>query len=361
MKILYDSQIFFLQKYGGVSAYFANLVNHLNNNNNNADIFAPFYICQFFQDLKLEEFIKGKRIEKIPRNSTRIIKFINEIFFEIYAKIYKPDIVHFTYFEKKFNFNKTKKIITVYDCIHEKFYNIKNHKKNAIDIADHIICISKNTQQDLLKIYGVRENKTSVVYLGSSFTKNINNLSDINEEKNPYILFVGNRFKYKNFINFIKSISLSKILKNNIEIVCFGIYPFTQREKEFFILEGFDIKKIKFVMGNDGILQKLYTDALMLVYPSLYEGFGLPILDAMSLGCPVACSKNSSATEVGGDAPEYFDPNNLYDIKLSIEKIFLSENLRIKMVAAGLKQSKKFSWENCAKETLDIYKKIIKK
>jgi len=361
MKILYDSQIFFLQKYGGVSSYFVNLVNHLNNNKDSANIFAPFYTCQLFQDLKLEEFIKGKKIEKIPRYSTKIIKFINEFFFEVYTKVYKPDILHFTYFEKKFNFNKVKKIITVYDCIHEKFYNVKNHKKKAIDVADHIICISKNTQQDLLKIYRVKEEKTSVVYLGSSFLKDINNSSDINIEKKPYILFVGNRFKYKNFIYFIKSISLSKILKNNVEIICFGIYPFTQSEKEFFILEGFDIKKIKFVMGDDNVLRQLYVNALMLVYPSLYEGFGLPILDAMSLGCPVVCSNNSSTVEVGGDAPEYFDAKNLHDIKLSMEKIFLSESLRAKMIIKGIKQSKKFSWENCAIETLSIYKKIIKK
>jgi glycosyltransferase involved in cell wall biosynthesis len=359
MKILYDSQIFFLQKYGGVSTYFVNLVNHLSNNKDSANIFAPFYICQILKYLKLEKFIKGKKIEKIPRYSTKIIKFINEFFFEVYVKIYKPDIIHFTYFEKKFNFNTVKKIVTVYDCIHEKFYNIKNHKRRIVDTADHIICISKNTQQDLLKIYGVKEEKTSVVYLGSSFSKDINNLSDINIDKKPYILFVGNRFKYKNFIYFIKSISLSKILKNNVEIICFGIYPFTQSEIEFFMLEGFDVKKIRFVKGDDSILRRLYVNALMLVYPSLYEGFGLPILDAMSLGCPVACGKNSSTTEVGGDAPEYFDANNLYDIKLSIEKIFLSESLRIKMITKGLKQSKKFSWKNCALETLSIYKKII--
>jgi len=361
MKILYDSQIFFLQKYGGVSLYFANLINHLNNGKNYAHIFSPFYTCQILQDLKLEKFIKGKKIERIPRYSTKIIKLINELSFEMYAKIYKPDVIHFTFFEKKFNLNNIKKIITVYDCIHEKYYNIKDHKKKIIDLADHVICISKSTQRDLLKIYGISEDKTSVIYLGSSFSENIRNYSQININNKPYILFVGNRFKYKNFLNFIKSISSSKILKNNIEIVCFGIYPFTQYEIEFFLQEGLDIKKIHFISGEDSTLQQLYINAFMLVYPSLYEGFGLPILDAMSLGCPVACSNTSSMLEVGEDAPKYFDPNSQDDIRLSIEKVFLSDNLRVKMIGKGLEQSKKFSWKNCAIETLDIYKNVTEK
>ena len=315
MKILYDSQIFFLQKYGGVSAYFVNLVNHLNNGKNYAHIFSPFYTCQLLKDLKLEKFIKGKKIEAIPKYSTKIIKLINDLSFEIYAKIYKPDIIHLTFFEKKFNLNNIKKIITVYDCIHEKYYNIKDHKKKIIDLADHVICISKNTQRDLLKIYGIEEDKTSVIYLGSSFSKDISNHSHISISSKPYILFVGNRFKYKNFLNFMKSISSSKILKNNIEIICFGIYPFTQYEIEFFLKEGLDLKKIHFISGEDAILQQLYINAFILVYPSLYEGFGLPILDAMSLGCPVACSNTSSIMEVGQDAPKYFDPNSQDEVQ----------------------------------------------
>jgi glycosyltransferase involved in cell wall biosynthesis len=360
MKILYDYQIFFLQKYGGISTYFANLVKYLNKEFVTSNVYAPLYQSKIFQDLNLKEFIHGKKIEEIPRFSTKLIKTFNELFFEIYLKKYKPDIIHHTYFEKKFSFNKIKKIITVYDCIHEKFYNIKNHKKKSIESADHVICISKNTQKDLLEIYGINENKTSVVYLGSCFSNNINNFNSINLKKDSYILFVGNRFRYKNFINFIKSISLSKLLKNNIYIVCFGIYPFSKYEKDFFTKESIDVNKIKFIYGDNRTLQDLYSNAMMLVYPSLYEGFGLPVLEAMSLGCPVVCSYNSSLNEVGGEAVEYFDPKNIYDIRLSIERVYSSQLLRNKMIAKGLKQSAKFTWENCANQTLSVYKKVLK-
>jgi glycosyltransferase involved in cell wall biosynthesis len=362
MKILYDYQIFFLQKYGGVSTYFANLVKYLNNENVTSNVYAPLYQCKIFQDLNLHEFIKGKKIEEIPRYSTKLIKIFNEFFFEIYSKKNKPDIIHNTYFEKKISFNKIKKIITVYDCTHEKFYNIVNHKKKAIETADHVICISKNTQKDLLEIYGIKENKTSVVYLGSSFSKsvnNINNINLINTEKDSYLLFVGNRFKYKNFINFIKSISLSKILKNNIYIICFGIYPFTKYEEDFFAKENLDVKKIRFIYGDNNTLQYLYNNAMMLVYPSLHEGFGLPILEAMSSGCPVVCSIGSSFNEVGGEAVQYFDPENVYDIKSTIEKVFSSKIIRNEMIAKGLKQSVKFTWEYCANQTLNVYKKVL--
>lgn len=363
MKILFDYQIFLNQKFGGISNYFTNLISSLDKKNQQCKLFAPLYISEALQNLN-KKSILGKKIEKTPKYTKKIISLISDFFFEFYSYKFNPDIIHYTYYDKLFRFynknfysNKTKRLITVYDLIHENFYNLKNVKKKSINSVDHLICISKNTQAELIEYYKINIEKTSVVYLASKFSGKIDKI--VCNKSDPYLLFVGDRFKYKNFTNFIKSVSSSKLLKNNIKIICFGFYPFTKKELEFFSSEKMDINKINFMSGDDELLKKLYQESIALVYPSLYEGFGLPILEAMSLGCPVACSNVSSMKEVGGVAVNYFNPNNIEEMQSSIEEIVFSSEKRKDLINLGFQQNKKFSWNKCANETLDVYKKII--
>ena len=111
--------------------------------------------------------------------------------------------------------------------------------------------------------------------------------------------------------------------------------------------------------GDDNLLAELYSNATALIYPSLYEGFGLPILEAMSLKCPVICSNTSSLPEVGGNAARYFDPNNIESISTIINRTIYDNLIIKKMIESGLNQTKLFSWENCGRETLDVYKKLL--
>jgi len=357
MKILYDYQIFLLQKYGGISSYYCNLFDKLIEQKYNTKIAAPIHISEVLKELKNQNTIIGKKIDRIPRFTTKIITRFNDLFFEYYVQKFKPQIIHYTYYNKLFNFNNVKKIITIYDLIHEKFYNKKNLKKKSLDSIDRIICISKNTQNELIDYYKVDRNKTSVVYLASKFYYNKSEL--IKEKNKPYLLFVGDRFGYKNFDNFIKSISRSRLLKNKIKIVCFGIFPFTKQELEFLKNEQINLENITFIKGNDELLKKLYLNSIALVYPSLYEGFGLPIIEAMSLGCPVACSNTSSMKEVGGDAVNYFNPNDIDSMTNSIEEVVFSNEKRNILIERGFLQNKKFTWNKCATETLKVYSSVL--
>lgn len=353
MKILYDYQIFLLQKYGGISTYFSSLIDELNKNDHDAKIIAPVYINEIVK----KKNIIGKKISKIPRYSTKILTRLNDLFFEFQSKKLKPNIIHYTYYNKIYNFNNIKKILTVYDLIHEKFYNFRNMKKKSIKFCDKIICISKNTQNELLNYYNLEKEKTSVVYLASKFSLNKNYVRD--ENRDPYLLYVGERNKYKNFKNFIKSVSRSKLLKNKIKIICFGILPFSKTELDLFNSEGILKENISFISGNDELLKKLYLNSTALIYPSLYEGFGLPILEAMSLGCPVACSNTSSMPEVGGNAVNYFDPDNVENMTSSIEDVVFSSEKRKLLIEKGYVQNKKFNWKNCVLNTLEVYNSVL--
>ena len=111
--------------------------------------------------------------------------------------------------------------------------------------------------------------------------------------------------------------------------------------------------------GDDNLLKDLYLNSTALIYPSLYEGFGLPIIEAMSLGCPVACSNTSSMTEVGGDAVNYFNPNDIDNMTSSIEEVVFSTEKRNILIEKGFLQNKKFSWNRCAIETLKAYNSVF--
>ncbi len=353
MKILFDYQIFLLQKYGGISTYYSNLITGINQHKCLAKIVAPVYISELIGDKNKI----GKKISRIPRFSTKILTRFDDLLFEFFARKIKPEIIHHTYYNKIYNFNNIKKITTVYDLIHEKFYNKVNMKTNSIQKSDKIICISNHTKNELLNYYNLKEENTAVVYLASKFSSNTKNRKE--KKIDPYILFVGERSKYKNFTSFIKAISRSKLLKNKIKIICFGYYPFSKSELQLFKSEGIKNENISFVSGNDELLKRLYINSTALVYPSHYEGFGLPILEAMSLGCPVACSKISSIPEVAGDAANYFDPKDIENMTNSIEDIVFSNEKRQSLINKGYVQNKKFSWEACVSNTLEVYKSVL--
>ena len=115
------------------------------------------------------------------------------------------------------------------------------------------------------------------------------------------------------------------------------------------------------ISGNDTLLANLYTNAHAFVYPSLYEGFGIPLLEAMSLRCPVVCSNTSSLPEVAGEAAEFFDPYDVAHIIYSLEKVVYSNSISTDLLRLGLERVKKFSWDRCASQTYEIYSTLLGK
>jgi glycosyltransferase involved in cell wall biosynthesis len=278
---------------------------------------------------------------------------------------WKPDIVHETYYASN-SVAKKNIVLTVYDMIHEIFPDLFSSsdstsvlKKQAVERASHVVCISEKTKNDLINFFKVDESKISVIYLGLEELFTQSNYFSLKMCNAHFLLYVGLRGGYKNFNKFIIAFTSSKILVQNFNIICFGGGEFNKEERQFLIEKGFSDKNISQISGDDQDLARLYQKASALVYPSLYEGFGLPPLEAMAHNCPVICSNTSSIPEVVGDAAGMFDPYDVESIKNAIERVVLDNSVRNDLITRGKERVKLFSWDRCARETLDVYRRVL--
>jgi glycosyltransferase involved in cell wall biosynthesis len=368
VKILYDYQIFSMNEYGGVSRYFHEISSRIANCDDfDVEIVCPLYIDKFFEEhTSSRRLVKGVKVNRFPKTNA-LGKLVNENLSNLLFFMSGANIVHETYYATKSVGNRnTAKVITVYDMIHEKFFSATQAEKKfirtkaeAIRRADHVICISENTKRDLIEKLGTDEKKISTIYLAhtpsSSADENIVHLPLVN---NPYLLYVGKRGEYKNFMQLLKAYSNSQKIKKDFQLVCFGGGKFSNLEISE--ISRFKLQeKVIQISGNDDMLANLYRWATAFIYPSLYEGFGIPLLEAMYYDCPVICSNVSSIPEVVGNAGEFFNPSSTDSIIHSIEKIIYSKEACDKLKVLGRERIKQFSWDLCAKQTKLVYQSLM--
>ena len=371
MKIFYDHQIFYWQEYGGISRYFCELASRLAKfDDMDVKIVAGVYINKYLIDCP-PNLVAGYYIPPIPKSWRMRVGF-NALFCSYWRITKSPDIVHETYYllNKKGKADKeAKKVITIHDMLYEKFGYllpksnlICSQKEKAIREADHIICVSENTKRDLLERFDIQPSKVSVVYHGNS-------LKAINYQQIPhpqfftpghsYILYVGQRQSYKNFEKLLQAYANYPNIKNNFHLVCFGGGAFTNEELQLIHRLGLSEQQVIQISGDDNILANLYSKASAFVYPSLYEGFGIPLLEAMACDCPVVCSNTSSMPEVASSAAEYFDPYDPESIAHSLENVLFSSEKAQLLIKQGQERVKYFSWDKCAEQTRSIYLSLM--
>lgn len=368
MKILYDSQVFQFQTYGGISRYFVNLAQRVAREEQ-VVVAASWYINNYLAELP-PGLVKGVKVAGRPSRGGRIFDWVAKTHEKIVMARANPDILHETYYAYQSKAKSTvPTVLTVFDMIHERFKSsfpqddeTIQQKKAAVFRASHVICISENTRRDLLALYELDPSKVSVVYLGHDL-QSASRCSEVDtlviNQLQPYLFYVGHRGNYKNFNGFLRAYASSSWLRENFQIICFGGGSFQPDEMD--LIKELSIKphQIKQVSGGDEALVAYYQSAAALVYPSLYEGFGIPPLEAMGLGCPVICSNTSSIPEVVGDAGEYFDPEQIDSIRTALETVLQSSERRADLVAKGFKKCSEYSWDRCANETLVIYRGLV--
>jgi glycosyltransferase involved in cell wall biosynthesis len=356
--VLYGPEIWELQKHGGISRYYLELINRIYHLNPKTRACIPTNNNSLAKNLVPECIVN---IDQNRISSPTQINTIGELTHSEF-KIY-----HATYYGNS-NYRLLKKsgykiIVTVYDLISENFSNKKfwespriNLKKRAIKFADHLICISETTKNDLVEFYKIPEDKISVIYLGVDLLDSLD--LKVNLPTNmPFLLVVGNRDGYKNFNNFLYAFAKSKKLKTAYQIIAFGGGPFTYQEE--CLIEKLECKELVFQLsGDDAILKFLYKSAAALVYPSLYEGFGLPLIEAMQLDCLVIANKGGSIPEICGDSAIFFDGLSIDSICQTLELSLENHELINNMVAKGKLNSLRFSWEETAFKTNEIYSKF---
>ncbi len=362
MKILYDYQIFLRQKYGGISRYFFELISNLIDNN---DLYLFFgkYINQqdLYQFKEKSKYFNGRKIRFIHKTKLPNL-FFNKISFKKAINKIKIDIYHLTYYDNSKLKNKAKKIVTVHDMTHEKFPdnfskldNTIKLKKEAIQNADGIICISNTTKNDLLNLYNINEEKIRVIYHGNSLKYEVNEEAIMHK---PYLLYVGDRRAYKNFDVVLEAFKNSDSIRKNFILLCFGGGKFKSKEKE--LINEYGLSGLVFHKeGSDRELANAYKYASAFIYPSLYEGFGIPLLEAMHYGSPIVASKASCFPEIAGDAALYFEPTSAEDLVLKIEKIISDSETRSQLIKNGYEREKQFGWDKCATHTYEFYKDIL--
>ena len=206
------------------------------------------------------------------------------------------------------------------------------------------------------RLFKVPEEKITVIHHGFFESERDESFDPPHEN---YILFVGERGGYKNFYRFLDAVA--PVLKERkINLVCAGSKPFCKSEEETMLRLGIR-NHVTWIAPNDGQLNQLYHKALLFVYPSLYEGFGLPILEAFSNQCPIAISNTRCFAEVGGNAAEYFDPYNAVSITQAINNVLSSSIRADELREAGKLQLQKFPLRLCIDKHLGVYRMLAAK
>lgn len=372
MRIAFDRQIFRVQRYGGISRYFAHLTEELLRLGQIVKIFDPGRDNAHLQSLP-RSIWSTSYLEQLAgilpyRLSSQLRPQLN-ILASRQLRKWEPSLLHETYYQKSSLAPKgIPVVLTVYDMIHELFpdqFDASNptssNKRAAVERADHIICISESTRSDLIQIFDVDPEKVSVTLLGfdqpePSTSHTLSNKEDLK----PYLLFVGQRDGYKNFERLLEVYISSENLRSRFDLIAFGGFSFTTKEQDILKKAGIPVSQVRRETGDDQALANRYKGASAFIYPSLYEGFGLPPLEAMAQNCPVISSNTSSMPEVIGNAAEFFNPEDSGALELAIHKVVDDTDYSAELVIRGCLRLREFSWRKCATETQSIYQSICR-
>lgn len=372
MKILLDPQIFNAQVYGGISRYYTEVFSELYKNKN-VEIEIPIIFSK-------NEYLKVSNLyNKQQRKYSLLVSLIGKLGIstrkmsrkknrkKTIEALKKQDFDLFipTYYDPYFlEFIGNKPfVLTVYDMIHELFpeyfsdgKEIVANKKLLMTKAAKIIAVSQNTKKDIIKIYPeIDPSKIEVIYHGNSIKINENAVVNLPEN---YILFVGVRDNYKNF-NFMID-AIADLFRNDptLELICAGGGKFNKEELE--LINNLDLhSRISQRNFNEEEMGQFYKNAECFVFPSMYEGFGIPVLESMACGCPIVLTNNSSFPEVAGEAGIFYELNNKTDLKSKIEWVLNHEDVRKEFSRKGLQQVQKFNWREAAMECYGLYINVL--
>ncbi|NCD00863.1 glycosyltransferase family 1 protein [bacterium] len=345
-----------------------------------------FYVIFLSPDNYNDFSYEGKNVKKVLVRS-RWYSLKEQIFFPIKIWKEKLDLMHFTHFNVPI-FLPVKFVVTIHDLILTKFNSRRASKLNwlfyrlkylaykfvilrAVKKSEKIITVSEFTKKDILKKFKINGEKVSMIYEGVFSFIDLDGAEEKLEKKysfdinEPFLLYVGNAYPHKNLEGLINI--FIKLKNKKIKLVLVGHMDyFYNRIKDLSIKIGLSGNEDKakdriifpgYVPDND--LGIFFKKATAYIFPSLYEGFGLPPLEAMSKSCPVISSNQGSLKEILDYAAYYFNPYNIEESCQKIDNFLEDKKIREEYIEKGLERIKFFSWDKAAKETLEVYKEII--
>jgi glycosyltransferase involved in cell wall biosynthesis len=291
------------------------------------------------------------------------------------------DVLHMPHHEAPL-FTASRLVVTIHDCVHllfpqedsSKFRNYRSYlqTKRVVGSARHVLTVSKSTKEDLINIFGLPDSKISVVHNALderfAFDHSPDERKQVLERyqlKDPFVLYAGKIRPHKNLHRLIEAFAVlkSELIDNekykNLKLIIIGDELSKHQYLRLTIIRNDAQQDVRFFgFVPYPILRVFYESATLFAFPSLYEGFGLPPLEAMANRTPVIASNTSSLPEVLDDAAVLVNPENVFDIARGMKHILLDETLREKLVQRGIAQVAKFSWRQAALKVVETYEHV---
>ena len=358
MKILYDPEVFCLQDVGGVSHYFYELIDHA----------GPDVSCELPTVLSNNVYLKDRKHTRhlglLPSMSVpglwRLMQYANRRASCKAIQRQQFDVFHATVNDQTWFLNLLDRkpfVITIHDMIPALFGEYYQQTGTELGTlasrAARIITVSENTRADVLRLLPVPPDHVSVVHHGH--TVRHYPYEEAVAAPDDYLLFTGSRQAYKNFGCLVQAFGMLHANYPDLHLVCAGGGPFTEPEMALLRVAGVAARTHQLGYLTDGQLNQLYHRARVFVFPSLYEGFGFPILEAFGQQCPVVLSNASCFPEIAQDAALYFNPHDADDLHERLDRVLRDRALRHTLVRRGLTRVRDFTWERAAAQTRQVY------
>jgi glycosyltransferase involved in cell wall biosynthesis len=363
-EVVVDGLIYESQAYGGISRLWSEILPRMCRLDDSLHV--VLVTCgRIRRPLPVHTNVKHRAIWRIDDLFRR--PSLRELLFRLARPADRRGIWHSTYYTTS-SLWRGPRVVTVPDMIHELFppssrlslhEDFMRQKRRCVQEADAVICISEATRSDLLAVYGVPAERTRVIPLGTSEEFRVlpdAPSSDKSPGGRPYLLYVGERLHYKGFGTLMRAYA-RWAGHDRANLLAVGPNWSKQESEE---LERLKLRGRVVSLGrmDDHALCLLYNRALALVFPSLYEGFGLPLLEAMACGCPIVAARIPSTMEVARDHPFYFEPENGESLVAALDRA-LDEGKQTQRMTLGFEQAKRFSWDNTASQTLITYRALL--
>lgn len=363
MRIAYDHQVFCDQPYGGISRYILEVAKRVQNPPEvEARIYSGLHLNRYLVEEPLP-FDRGLYARHRPK-TLKARMLANSMWTKAGMACWQPDVVHETYYHLTgWAPKRAKVVVTVHDMIHEIYsdifpadYPVLAWKRAALARADAVVCVSETTKRDLLRFFPKLEKPIAVIPHGHSYSEpSAASLAKVKNvtAKAPFILFVGNRGLYKEFSTLLRAYAKNKSLKRDLILVAFGGGVLKSNELSLMQELGVSPERVLQVTGDDDLLHAFYKMARVFVYPSGYEGFGIPLLEAQAANCQVVCSNTAVFLEVGQGFCNFFKVGDAEDLSSVLERVAL----RGLETADGLPLAL-YDWGRSAASHRDLYNNL---
>jgi len=363
LRVAYDYDTFTTQRYGGISRSF---VEHFRQfaAGEKVEVCLPF---NFSRNEYLRHFTcySGVTTGAYFRGLPRLLSALNFPTFVTALRGGDFDVYHQTFYNVCLAQLRpdVPLVVTVHDMTPELYPEqferpdaVHFGKRAVCEQATAVVCVSENTKRDFQRIYDIDTTKLYVVPHGGG--EKTTQGDDSLDTPDQYVLYVGKRTGYKNFGELVHALVPLMEERPELHLVCLGGEDFTNSEFRPFMQRGWEAR-VHHDTPSDEKMTSYYRNAMLLAYPSLYEGFGLPILEAFRNRCPVVASRRSCFPEIAGEAAAYFEPGNEGALKTAIERVLKDDEYRRTLIDRGEERRKKFSWRRSAKRLHRVYQDVV--